>query len=315
MAIENELPQPEIELWPSWDDNNAYRLVCHFGWSEEASHAFENEEIETLELSGGSFLIPRLGKKALELKNLEIRTSGIVEGLEQFENIEELTVEFLPENGLDLSLFPKLIDLSFEREKSLEKQLDNLQGLRRILITGYSGTDCSVFPSMQQLESLTLIQGRLRSLQGLESCHRLQELDLALIRGLEDITAIHTLSGLKKLSLANLPKAEGTLKISRYPEIEFFYMVKSANLSVDMSGLRGHMGLRKLWLVGSVKKLDWPDVFTLPELEMVSLPEGPTPLDDDMLRSLATRHGKMMKSIQRTGPKRDRNILIKFHTV
>ena len=92
-------PQPESELLVIIDPKPgpwAYRLVCRFGWNDETTRSFWSRRFEVLVLSGGrdqAFRIPDLGEKAFELKSIKLGASGVVEGLEQFRNLEHIYVD------------------------------------------------------------------------------------------------------------------------------------------------------------------------------------------------------------------------------
>lgn len=305
--------KPEAELYPPVIQTPS-RLLCRFGWSEETTHSFLSQQFEQLVLSGGEnqeFHIPPLGKKAYEIKHLSLESSGIIEGLEQFRNIEKLYIDFWPKNGLDLSIFPNLRNLSIYQNKHAEKQLPELLYLNEINITGYSGLDCSLFSGMGHLHSLGLVQGRVRSLQGLETLNQLKRLELAYIRNLVDIQALYSLNELEHIELMNLPKVTGKIAINSYPGIKFFY-ASGTKLVVDLAGLRDMKHLQKLWVNVSFERLHWEDIFMLPDMELVGISAEEGIPEDEEFHLFSERHEKPLKEIIRIGKRKPKGVQLKF---
>ena len=304
---------PEIEYEPPYF-NKEGRLKCYFGWDDDTTRAFFSKVFSTLDLRGGEkheFHIPELGSKAHELKGLALHCSGVLEGLEQFSNIESLNVGSWPQNGLDLTMFGKLKSLYIDAEKRADRQLSRLTCLEGISIIGYSEQDCSAFSGMNSLRSLFFSQGRLRTLQGLESCPSLSSLELAYIRNLEDMEAIHGLGTLENIWLENLPKVTGMLSLQKYPDLKSFYASK-VNLIVDVSGLRNLRSMQKLWLNVPFQGLEWEDIFMLPDMKLVRISTEEGIPGDDELHRFAERHGKPLKEIIRIGKRKPKAIQLKF---
>lgn len=312
MQAENE-PCPEIEYEPSHFDKEG-RLICYFGWDDDSTRAFVSRVFSTLDLRGGEkheFHIPELGSKAHELKGLALHCSGVLEGLEQFSNIESLNVGSWPKNGLNLAMFGKLKSLSIDAVKKADRQLSRLPCLEDISTIGYSEQDCSAFSGMNSLRSLFFSQGRLRTLQGLESCPSLSSLELAYIRNLEDMEAIHGLGTLENIWLENLPKVTGRLSLQKYPDLKSFYASK-VNLIVDVSGLRKLQNMQKLWLNLPFEGLDWKDIFMLPDMKRVGISTEKGIPGDEEFHRLAERHGKPLKEITRIGKRKPKAVQLKF---
>jgi len=312
MQTDNE-SCPEIEYEPPRFDKEG-RLRCYFGWVDVSTRAFVSRVLSTLDLRGGEkheFHIPELGGKARELKGLALHCSGVLEGLEQFSNIESLNIGSWPKNGLDLTMFGKLKSLYIDAEKRADRQLSRLPCLEAISIIGYSEQDCSAFSGMNSLRSLFFSQGRLRTLQGLESCPSLSSLELAYIRNLEDIQAIHGLGKLENIWLENLPKVTGMLSLQQFPDLKSFYASK-VNLIVDVSGLHNLRSMQKLWLNLPFEGLDWEDIFMLPDMKLVGVSTEEGIPGDEEFHRLAERHGKPLKEIIRIGKRKPKAVQLKF---
>ena len=167
---------------------------------------------------------------------------------------------------------------------------------------------------MKQLQSLTLVQGRLRSLEGLEDHPGLVSLELSLVKNLEDIRALDGLSRLDRLHLQQIPKATGRIRIRAYPKVRTFYVAGNhKELRVDLAGLRELKHLRKLWVMADKEPFDFEDVFLLPHLTLAGFTSPAGSLDDDELRSLAGRHGRELTKIHRARSRGVDVIQLNFH--
>ena len=164
---------------------------------------------------------------------------------------------------------------------------------------------------MGHLRSLGLIQGRVISLQGLEVCSSLSSLELAYIRNLEDIQAIHGLMALEEICLENLPKVVGNLSLQSYPDLKSFDASK-VDLIVDVSGLRNLRSMQKLWLNVPFEGLDWEEIFMLPDMKLVGISTEEGIPGDDELHRFAERHGKPLKEIIRIGKRKPKGVQLKF---
>ena len=314
MQVDSEL-LPEIEYEPP-HFNKEGRLICYFGWNDDTTKAFLSKVFTTLDLRGGEkqeFSIPELGAKAHELKALSLHCNGVLEGLEQFSNIESLNVGSWPKNGLDLTMFGKLKSLYIDAEKKVDRQIPRLPSLESIGITGYSEQDCSAFAGLKYLRSLSFSQGRLRTLQGLESCPSLSSLEFAYIRNLEDVETIHGLGTLENIWLENLPKVAGNLSLQNYPGLKSFYASK-VDLVVDVSGLRNLGSMQKLWLNVPSEGLEWEDIFMLPKIRLVWIRTKEGIPSDEKFHLYAERHGKTVKEIERIGIRKPKGVKLDFRS-
>ncbi len=312
MQVDSEL-LPEIEYEPP-HFNKEGRLICYFGWNNDTTKALLSKVFTTLDLRGGErydFRIPKLGAKAHELKALSLHCNGFLEGLEQFSNIESLSVGSWPKNGLDLTMFGKLKSLYIDAEKKADRQLSRLPYLEAVSIIGYSEQDCLAFSGMKCLRSLFFSQGRLRTLQGFESCPSLSSLELAYIRNLEDLETIHGLGTLENIWLENLPKVAGNLSLQNYPGMKSFYASK-VDLVVDLSGLRNLRSVQKLWLNVPFEGLDWEEIFMLPDMKLVGISTEEGIPGDEEFHLYAERHGKPLKEIVRIGKRKPKGVQLKF---
>ena len=310
---DNQVNEPEVDLLPAIL-NTPSRLICRFGWGDVTTREFLKCDFDQLVLSGGreqGFSIPDLGPKALEVKNLDISAAGVVEGIEQFANIEAIDVTFMPKNGVNLSVFKHLRRVYSDRNKPIEKQIATLPKLQSVAFMGYSGVDCSAIACLSELKTFGLTQGRLQSLDGLEKCRQLECVSLAYLRNLTEVGVLEKFAGLKELHLQNLPKLSGTISVSTYTELQYFYVVE-CGLSVDLSGLNRNKHLKKLWLNVQHRNLSWPDLFSLRDLSLIGLLAGDAPPDDQELKTLSATHGHKLQKIERAGKGKMQHLRLHF---
>jgi hypothetical protein len=304
---------PEVEYQPRVV-NAPSRLNCRFGWGDETTQEFSSRDFEELLLKGGKkhdFHIPDLGEKAIEIKQLVMGAPGHVDGIAQFSHLQSIEIEFLPKNGLDLSIFKHLVSVFSDRNKPIEKQLGQLTELKALGLIGYSGVDCSEFAALSNLEAIALTQGRLQKLDGLEKCRKLTDVSLAYLRELTDVVALENLSGLTDISLTSLSKVAGTFTVSKYEKLQSLYIM-SCDLSVDLSSLSKNKDLERLVLGVPHKNLDWHELFSLRNLSVISFFVDTFTPGDQELNDLSNQYGHTLEKVERVGPKKKSHLRMHF---
>jgi len=290
--------------------NRPSRLRCRGGWNEEATKEFLSGDFESLELecgAGQAIEIPPLGSAAKLLEMAELRITGRVTGLEQFESLATIDLPLgRPENGLSLSSFPRLRSLTIECDSQTPDLLAGCDRLESLGLLGWRGADARFLSQFPQLRELAFTQGRIRTLQGLEELENLRTLGLAYLRVFTDLSSVLCLRALTSLDIENAPKLSGTLPISAFSSLESLRVV-STPISVDLSGLEKHSHLQKLWLNGQCNSLTWPDLLALPEIRIVAVPVGEADATvGDGIEALIASHGRSIRKLDMVGPRRAR---------
>jgi hypothetical protein len=288
--------------------NRPSRLRCRGAWSEEATSEFLSGEFESLELEcdvGQSIEIPPLGNAARLLEMAELRVAGRLVGLEQFESLHTIDLPLgLPANGLPLNSFPRLRSLTINCDNKTHGLLAGCEGLEGLGLVGWRDEDARFLGQFRQLRELTLTQGRIRTLRGLEELENLRTLNLAYLRGFADLSSVCRLRYLVSLDIENAPKLAGTLPIAAFSSLESLRVV-STPISVDLGGLKKLGQLQRLWLNGECNNLSWPDLLALPQIHIVAVPvgqSGATSIDE--IERLAASHGRSIRKLDMVGPRR-----------
>jgi hypothetical protein len=270
-------------------------------------------EFEELQLRGGSdqvFSIPPLGPKAETVTRLGIFSSGHIDGLQQFTNVTALHVDHFPRNGLDITRFGKLEHFSCEWQKDF-LQVFGMRSVVSLDLFHFPEHDCRLFQSMPQLKSVSLTQGALKTLLGLEGCEHLEELSLSYLRNFTDLDSLNHFTQLRHIDLRNLPKVKGTVTVAAFPVLQTIY-VANAPVTVDLSSLNDLSQLEKLWLAAPLTNLSWDKLFSRPRLRLAGLfAEADTPKSDAFFIELAKKYGRRLEKIERAGP-RGRHIQLTF---
>lgn len=230
------------------DGNRAFLWVESARLAEYLACARANPEYG-LNLAGGftgrdlAFLSEVPHVRAVTL--LDIPLSSI-EGLYELEHLEELLVSGPPVQ-LDLARFPGLRELRCDWGPKLANlgSLRKLESLRLGKFKSRAGNlvELRLPPSLTELQ---LVQGNLRSVDGIQGLRSLRTLDLSYLPQLTDIGPLTQLVSLRELELQRCKRA------------------------VDTAVLASLKGLRKLKLfdVESVASLAF--VLELPSLEFIS---------------------------------------------
>ena len=329
-----------LPLWGKIGELTHPLLRCESGWDDESTAAFLQHEFNSLWLTfrtDQAMHIPALGPKALCVKWLFMVGSGTVTGLEQFTNVELLSVSLFPRGGIDFQLFPKLRQLSTAWDKKYIDTVFTCRQLKELDIEeGYADEDCRRYHALPELSNVGFTGGRLRTLKGLEHCPQLETLGIAYARNFTELGDLPQLGKLTMLVLGNLPKLQPNLNWRAMPAlrninllslptltgmIEFaertlmeeIYVVKCPGLTLDLAGIGGLRHLRKLWTDAPHIHLSLEALFSLPQLELCGFHADDSPANSDQaLHALAAAHLRKISSIERAGPKKKRHLRIRF---
>lgn len=292
--------------------NTPSRLVCRFGWNEQTTSAFARETFEKLVLEGGvdqNFDIPLLGKKSCQIGLLALRTRGRLNGLAQFVGVTSLDMESIPSNGIELASFENLRDLFAEWDQKLSEQIFGLTALRSLGCTGYRDRDCVKIGRLVSLEVLGLTQGSLVCLKGLSNCANLNTLSLGYLKNFQDVSGVELMHSLSDISLNNLPKLVGKLKLQALRKLESVYIVDTP-LNVDLEGVGTLPHLQKLWLKSKSVNLQWEELLDLPKLRTVGIMNSSS--DEEQVSEIADRIGRVVKSIRTVKSRKNTQIQLEL---
>jgi hypothetical protein len=165
-----------------------------------------------------------------------------------FENLKELTISgATPEKFLNLKSLTNLSALTLEYGNGLKADWIDLTNIRDLNIHDFKESDLSVFNGLINLRRLRLTNGKMKSLDGLESLPQLETLFIAANASkLTDVNAIIRSKNLKNIMFESLRKiqqwdflkskndlqcicldtAESVDFMKDFPNLEFFFCKK-----------------------------------------------------------------------------------------
>jgi hypothetical protein len=314
-------------------------FFCANGWNDEATRTFVTyaDEIGVLDLfveEGQRIDIPPLREAARCVKKMFITCSGAITGLEQFRQTASMDLfRSFPTNGIDFKSFSNLLRVGATVDESDRKFVDDLfacSALREVEFRApYTELDCRRFGARPELASVTFRGGPLKSLRGLESCARLEELhlhgcsvftdlgDLTRFAGLQSLTLedlpslrwetnLTQFGTLKVLSLNGLRTITGVLSLEGLHRLERLRIKDCPNAVMDLAAVGEMANLQEIWLNRQHINLDLETLFALPHLEKL----GAQGMSKDELNTLVERHGRKVSGWQCFGRVTDPSMVI-----
>ena len=274
------------------------RFECRFGWSDEATKLFKQNETRALLLVGNeyhNFIIPNLGVKGKKISELILGVNGNIEGLNQFtSSVTNLEINTFPKNALILDDFKKVRHLSVEWNEKIEKQIDNFISLQSISIRDYYHSDLGRLKCLQNLKKLSFSLGDLENIDGLNL--NLESLSLCFLRNFMDTNYINKLKKLKKINCENLDIAKGTIKLISFKNISSV-RVKNTAFKIDFQCINELTNLEVIWVNGEHKNLNWKDIISLPKLKNIYLHDEV--ITDEEIKLIAKNSNKNIGNIFR----------------
>tara|TARA_R110000868_G_scaffold410609_1_gene699233 strand:+ start:28 stop:741 length:714 start_codon:yes stop_codon:yes gene_type:complete len=137
----------------------------------------------------------------------------------ELENIVQLGIDTDDRNEIVFSNKPRLRNVSLHwRAKA--KSLFECRQLEDLWMGKYNGKNLSDFENLSNLKSLRINTGSISSLNGIENLSKLENLYLAQVTKLEDISAIENLKNLKSLTINNCKKIKNIEVINSLKNID-----------------------------------------------------------------------------------------------
>jgi hypothetical protein len=232
-----------------------------------------------------------------ELSRLSVGTSSF----ENFDFLQSLPTQQLV--GLALSATQsKAPDLTvIERFQNLrtlyvQGKFRNLESVAKLTkvedltLRSVNFDDLSFLSRLQNLRSLDIKLGGIKSLRSLEDMQKLRYLELWQIKGLEEVDFISSLVGLQNLFLQSLRNVTRIPNLARLKKLRRVYLENMKGLE-DLSTLATAPSLRELVHVASRNELaDYESVLKMPSLKMASVGLGSLKKNDAFV-AMAKRQG------------------------
>ena len=196
---------------------------------------------------------------------------------------------------IDFSVFPKLEECLFSWRDYFAPSLLECPSLHTLGLWSCPEKDLHLLSTATQLTALSLCQGSLVDLRGIEHLQALRKLDLALLRNLSDIKSLRELKGLCSLNISKCAKVEDLSPIHSLSGLEELFIAGKYQLE-DLDFLKHFPALKEFIFEVQLKKRDFAPLFDLPALRsgrFISLQDFvETP---DALQELARGKGRELK--------------------
>ncbi len=172
-----------------------------------------------------------------------------LEGMDQFENLETLFIEYLETDNIDALIYAKgLKNLSMYCDEKLTDftVIGKLTNLEKLSLNAEKMKVLDFIGTLEQLAVLKIDGANIRTLSGLEACGSLQSLTIINCMELKDMSAVSGLAELRELELdmpygCAQPDLNALVKLNRLSLIGQFE---------DFSFLRNMSDLAELRLIG-----------------------------------------------------------------
>jgi hypothetical protein len=293
------------------------RLMVEGNWLPTFDTEIQQGGFDILELHRGeyddfSFLVPYAEKIQSLWINAPSKSSR---GLEKLIELRSLNLSYGIGKDIDFSAFPKLKTVNFDAWYSwYEKSLFANQNVEEIRVEGYDKFDCAEFGKIRGLRKLVLAKGRVKSLDGLRTCTKLEEIQLAHLRQLEDISEVEYISSLLKIELNDvLPKLVNFEVLFSKTNLESLVIVGPPTSIGNIRWLEKFRNLEILRLQIPVEDISWDLLFTSQKLrKLVVMSAKPLSISEDEIRAIGTKHNLHISQITIFGTKKKPSWLIEL---
>jgi Leucine-rich repeat (LRR) protein len=251
------------------------RAVLTSDWSPEIRRDLFKQPIAELELNRGkgwhgrdlSFLSDFPELLALRVNG---RTAESVSPIHALHNLRALDIMTYCKTEIRFGEFPHLIECALQWRPKATSLFDCV-GLKKLFVTGFSGSDTAPFGRLKNLESLAILGSPVRNLEGLRPLVNLRSLRLGDLRKLETLGAIEDLIQLEKLEINVCRKIGSIEEIGSLINLRELYLDNMGDIQ-SSKPLESLHQLRRLTFVESTNILDGnlSPLFCLPNLEMTS---------------------------------------------
>ena len=217
-----------------------------------------------------------------------------LDGIELFENLETLYIDFSELDNIDALIHVKHLKnltLGYSENLSDYAVLEKLSELETLFLVTEELKTLDFVSGLKQLNTLKIDGGKLRSLSGLENCTALKSLSIINCMDLKDMSAVSELINLQELVL-DVPYGCSEPKLDRLTEIKKL----SLEQVEDFSFLRNMPNLEELQLKGCnlPRGMDLSNLTSLKALSCTSYTTEP--LDIDVIESF-----EMLESLNLQG--------------
>jgi hypothetical protein len=136
---------------------------------------------------------------------IEVRNTDVLYQLKKLETLS-ISSENINRFHIDISKIPTLKELVLDNHNPSLANIGKAKQLEVIVLYNYKSNDLREFEQLTELHDLRLYYSHIKSLDGIENFTKLEYLDIAWAKNLQDISALDKLEQVHKVSYINLPR-------------------------------------------------------------------------------------------------------------
>jgi hypothetical protein len=257
-----------------WDGRQV--LAIYDGMNEANEQAIRALEFDELCLFAGDFPdLSGFADLAGRISRLTISSGVGVCDLESLAHLKALKYLRIADGiepaskgqKLDFAAFAELEECAISWKEYFSPALLECPALRSLAFWHCAAKDLEPLSKARQLTSLSLIQGGLVDLRGIEHLQSLHSLTLAHLRNLNDISAISQLRELRHIQVTKCPKVGELAPINSLSKLEVLHVDGKFEFE-DLEFLRNFPNLKEFIFDSQVKKHDFSPLFDLRALRL-----------------------------------------------
>jgi len=258
----------------NWDGVQV--LALYDGMHEINQAAIQVMEFDEVCLFAGDFPdLSIFASTADKIKRLSVSTAVCEMDFDSLKYLKELKYLRLSDaikpaakgQKIDFSALPKLEECSFSWKDYFTPALLECPNLHTLGLWGCPAKDLQLLSSATQLSTLSLCQGSLADLRGIEQLQALQKLDLVYLRNLSDIGALRELKGLRDLSMSKCAKVQDLSAIHALSGLKEL-AIDGKHSFEDLEFLRNFPALTEFIFEIQLNKHDFSPIYDLPALRL-----------------------------------------------
>jgi hypothetical protein len=236
-----------------WDGRQV--LAIYDGMNEANEQAIRALEFDELCLFAGDFPdLSGFADLAGRISRLTISSGVGVCDLESLAHLKALK-------------YLRIAECAISWKEYFSPALLECPALRSLAFWHCAAKDLEPLSKARQLTSLSLIQGGLVDLRGIEHLQSLHSLTLAHLRNLNDISAISQLRELRHIQITKCPKVGELAPINSLSKLEVLHVDGKFEFE-DLEFLRNFPNLKEFIFDSQVKKHDFSPLFDLRALRL-----------------------------------------------
>lgn len=149
----------------------------------------------------------------------------------------------------ELQRFSHLRELMIEGHTNDIDVVHWLTSLRSLTLRSIRTPDAAYLAGLPELGEVRFLLGGIRSFEAVSTLPKLESLEIGLIRGLEDLSFVSSLAGLRMLKLRDLCRVACLPSLSNLPLLRCIHLENMRALQ-DLTGLGSAIALEEFRLVG-----------------------------------------------------------------